>query len=215
MPTPMVQLRGVSVTIPTFKNAATLDIRRAMMRAVLGSALTQSASGMVMVKALDSINLQVNQGQRLGLIGHNGAGKSTLLKVIAGVLPISRGRLVRSGEARSFFNLGAGLDYNMSGRANIKAMALYFVQDIAQINQSIGEIVDFTELGIYIDLPVATYSAGMVARLIFAVATAFPSDILVLDEMLGAGDASFMNRSATVQFGWITEKFVLRGMQSP
>ncbi len=188
----MVELRNVSVTIPTFKNAATLDIRRTMMRAVLGSALAQSADGMVMVKALDSINLKVGKGQRLGLIGHNGAGKSTLLKVIAGVLPITRGRLVRTGEARSFFNLGAGLDQNMSGRANIKAMALYFVQDFALIKDRIEEIVEFTELGVYIDLPVATYSAGMVARLIFAVATAFPSEILVLDEMLGAGDAAFM-----------------------
>lgn len=192
MTTPMVQLRGVSVTIPTFKNAATLDIRRSMMRAVLGSALTKRADGMVMVKALDTISLKIEPGQRLGLVGHNGAGKSTLLKVIAGVLPITRGVLTRNGEARSFFNLGAGLDQNMSGRDNIKAMALYFVQDMALIKDRVDEIIDFTELGVYIDLPVATYSAGMVARLIFAVATAFPSEILVLDEMLGAGDASFM-----------------------
>lgn len=191
----MVELDDVSVAIPTFKNAATLDIRRTMMRAMLGSSLDSRGDGMIMVKALDGVTLKIRSGQRLGLIGHNGAGKSTLLKVVAGVLPITSGRFTRVGDARCFFNLGAGLDFNSTGRENITAMALYYVQDLALIRSRIEEIIEFTELGVYIDLPVATYSAGMTTRLIFAVATAFPSEVLVLDEMLSAGDASFMAKA--------------------
>jgi ABC-2 type transport system ATP-binding protein len=191
----MVELDDVSVTIPTFKNAATLDIRRTVMRAMLGSSLDSRGDGMIMVKALEGISLQISAGQRLGLIGHNGAGKTTLMKVVAGVLPITSGRFARVGDARCFFNLGAGLDFNSTGRENITAMALYYVQDLGLIRSRIDEIIAFTELGVYIDLPVATYSAGMTTRLIFAVATAFPSEVLVLDEMLSAGDAAFMAKA--------------------
>lgn len=187
-----IALKDVSLTIPTFKSSSELDMRQTILRAVLGGNVRRSKDGMLHVRALDRVNLTVRDGERVGLVGHNGAGKTTLLKVIAGVLPITSGNMFRRGDARSFFTYGAGLDYNCTGRQNITAMALYYTQDMKLIAREVDSIIAFTELEHYIDLPVATYSLGMVTRLMFAVATAFPSNIICLDELISAGDAAFM-----------------------
>lgn len=187
-----IELRDVSLTIPTFKSSSQLDMRQAILRAVLGGNVGRSKDGMLHVRALDHVNLRVCDGERVGLVGHNGAGKTTLLKVIAGVLPITSGHMFRRGDVRSFFTYGAGLDYNCTGRENITAMALYYTQDLKAIAREVESIIAFTELEHFIDLPVASYSLGMVTRLMFAVATAFPANIICLDELISAGDAAFM-----------------------
>jgi ABC-2 type transport system ATP-binding protein/lipopolysaccharide transport system ATP-binding protein len=192
---PMIEMRGVTVDIPTYGDMVANDLRRTIARSLVGGDLVRGDHNQVFVRATNNVRLDVPEGARLGVIGHNGAGKTTLLKVMAGLLPISQGRIVRRGTIHSFFNLGAGLDHGRSGRDNIRAMALYYTRNMREIRERLDEIIEFTELGHYIDLPVSTYSAGMQTRLIFAVATAFPGDVLILDEMIGAGDATFISKA--------------------
>lgn len=138
--------------------------------------------------------MEVNAGERVGLIGRNGAGKTTILRVIAGIIPTSEGTVEVDGQVRGFFNLGAGLDVTRSGLSNIESMSMFYTRDRGRIRDATPSIVEFAELGEFIHMPVYTYSAGMQARLMVAIATAYAGDILLFDEMLGAGDAKFIGK---------------------
>jgi lipopolysaccharide transport system ATP-binding protein len=146
--------------------------------------------------ALRGIDLTVKRGARLGIIGRNGAGKTTLLKLITGNLAPNEGSIEVTGGVQSLLDAGGGLHPEFTGRENIRAALTY--QGIAgtRIRQIEGEIVEFTELGDFIDRPFKTYSLGMQARLAFTVATSVNPEILVVDEMLGAGDAYFFGKSS-------------------
>ena len=149
----------------------------------------------VVVRALDDISFTLRNGDRLGLIGHNGAGKSTLLKVIAGVYTPDAGSIRIEGRVSPLFNSAPGLDPDDNGYENIKTCGMFLGMSTEEIDRKLLDIVDFCELGEYLDLPVRTYSTGMLARLGFAIATAIEPDILLLDEGLGAGDARFAARA--------------------
>jgi ABC-type polysaccharide/polyol phosphate transport system ATPase subunit len=149
----------------------------------------------VVVRALDDVSFTLRNGDRLGLIGHNGAGKSTLLKVIAGVYTPDAGSIHIEGRVSPLFNSAPGLDADDNGYENIKTCGMFLGMSSEEIDRKLLDIVDFCELGEYLDLPVRTYSTGMVARLGFAIATAIEPDILLLDEGLGAGDARFAARA--------------------
>ena len=149
----------------------------------------------IVVRALDDISFTLRNGDRLGLIGHNGAGKSTLLKVIAGVYTPDAGSIRIEGRVSPLFNSAPGLDPDDNGYENIKTCGMFLGMSSEEIDRKLLDIVDFCELGEYLDLPVRTYSTGMVARLGFAIATAIEPDILLLDEGLGAGDARFAARA--------------------
>jgi ABC-type polysaccharide/polyol phosphate transport system ATPase subunit len=149
----------------------------------------------VVVRALDDVSFTLRNGDRLGLIGHNGAGKSTLLKVIAGVYTPDAGSICIEGRVSPLFNSAPGLDADDNGYENIKTCGMFLGMSSEEIDRKLLDIVDFCELGEYLDLPVRTYSTGMVARLGFAIATAIEPDILLLDEGLGAGDARFAARA--------------------
>ena len=149
----------------------------------------------VVVRALDDVSFKLQNGDRLGLIGHNGAGKSTLLKVLAGVYTPDSGSVRIEGRVSPLFNVAPGLDPDDNGYENIKTCGMFLGMSPEEINRKLPDIVDFCELGEYLELPVRTYSAGMVARLGFAIATAIEPDILLLDEGLGAGDARFAARA--------------------
>jgi ABC-type polysaccharide/polyol phosphate transport system ATPase subunit len=151
----------------------------------------------VIVRALDGVSFTLRNGDRLGLIGHNGAGKSTLLKVLAGVYTPDSGSVRIDGRVSPLFNAAPGLDPDDNGYDNIKTCGMFLGMSSEEIDRKLPEIVDFCELGEYLDLPVRTYSTGMVARLGFAIATAIEPDILLLDEGLGAGDARFAARAET------------------
>ncbi len=131
----------------------------------------------------------------MGLLGHNGAGKSTLLKTIAGLYPISSGVLSVVGEIRSLFDLSLGFEPDATGRENILYRGLLLGMSPKFMRSKEEEIVDFAGLGEFIDYPIKTYSAGMQVRLAFAVSTAIGGDILLLDEVIGAGDANFMAKA--------------------
>lgn len=144
--------------------------------------------------ALRDVNITIKKGERVGLIGHNGAGKSTLLKTIIGNIQPTEGNIEINGNIQALLELGTGFHPEFTGRENIKASLAYQGLSLAEIAMAEAEIIDFTELGEYIDQPVRTYSAGMYSRLAFATATAVCPEVLIIDEVLGAGDAYFMGK---------------------
>jgi ABC-type polysaccharide/polyol phosphate transport system ATPase subunit len=151
----------------------------------------------VVVKALNGVSFTLRDGDRLGLIGGNGAGKSTLLKVLAGVYQPAAGRVLVSGKITSCFDLLPGLDMEDTGYENIVTGGLLLGMTREAIeSRIIPDIEEFSELGEYLALPVRTYSAGMMARLGFALATAVDPGILLVDEGIGAGDARFAERAS-------------------
>lgn len=157
----------------------------------------RTASQHVVVTALSDINLHVKQGDRIGLIGHNGAGKSTLLRVLSGIYHPTRGKATITGRVSPIFDVSLGFDPDATGAENIAMLGLINGMSIAEIDAATPEIADFTGLGEYLHLPARIYSAGMLTRLQFAVATATQRrpDILIVDEGIGAGDAAFMEKA--------------------
>ncbi|MDR1620290.1 MAG: ABC transporter ATP-binding protein, partial [Clostridiales bacterium] len=144
--------------------------------------------------ALRNVNLTIGRGERVALIGRNGAGKSTLLKLICGRIYQTEGSFTVNGKIQALMQLGTGFHKDYTGRQNIKASLLYndlTEREIAEIEE---EIIEFSELGEFIDQPIKTYSQGMLARLGFSTATAVKPEILMIDEVLGAGDAYFTTK---------------------
>ncbi len=145
-------------------------------------------------KALNNIDLQVNQGEILGIIGRNGAGKSTLLKVIARVLIPTEGRVRLRGMVSPLLELGAGFHPELTGRENIFLNGTLLGHSHRELESRLPEITEFAELGAFIDSPLRTYSSGMIARLGFSVATTWRPEILILDEVLSVGDEAFRHK---------------------
>jgi lipopolysaccharide transport system ATP-binding protein len=160
----------------------------------VGSALLETSGGMV-VRALNNLSFELSKGDRLALIGRNGAGKSTLLMALAGIYKPASGNIETRGKIEAMFNIRLGFREEATGRRNIVLRGLMRGLHPKQIEEAIPEIIEFSELGDFIDLPLGTYSSGMAARLAFATATAFRPDILLLDEWIGAGDARFQARA--------------------
>ncbi len=144
------------------------------------------------VHALKNLNLTINDGERVGIIGSNGAGKSTLLKLIAGIYPPITGSIDVNGDIQSLFDLSLGFDGYGTGRENIYYRSYMLGHSPKTVQEKLDSIIEFADLGEFIDYPIRTYSAGMQMRLAFAVSTTLKGDILLLDEAIGAGDASFM-----------------------
>ena len=144
------------------------------------------------IHALKNISLDIQEGERVGLLGHNGAGKSTFLKAVAQLYPLSSGILNVSGDVRSLFDLSMGFEPDATGRENILYRGLLLGLSPSYMREIEAEIVEFAGLGEFINYPIKSYSAGMQVRLAFAISTSVGGDILLLDEVLGAGDASFM-----------------------
>jgi len=142
--------------------------------------------------AVRDLSLTVQKGESVGVVGRNGAGKSTLLKMVAGVLPPTAGRCQVQGSVAPILALGTGFDHELTGRENVYLNALLLGRRRREIDERYQEIVDFAELGAFIDSPLRTYSSGMVARLGFAIATGWR--LLILDEVMGVGDSAFTGK---------------------
>ncbi len=147
------------------------------------------------IHALKDVSLNIQQGEKVGLLGHNGAGKSTFLKTIAGLYPISGGKLHIQGQVRSLFDLSLGFEPEATGRENILYRGLLLGLSPKFIGEKEEEIIKFADIGAFIDYPIKTYSAGMQVRLAFSISTSVGGDILLLDEVIGAGDANFMAKA--------------------
>ena len=145
--------------------------------------------------ALRDVSFRIVQGESLGVVGPNGAGKSTLLQVLAGILTPSEGIVEVDGHVSSLLTLGVGFDEELSGVENIRLAGAFMGIDHAVVEERLPSIVEYAEIGQFIDAPIKTYSAGMRARLGFAIATSVEPDILLLDEVLATGDAAFREKS--------------------
>jgi ABC-2 type transport system ATP-binding protein/lipopolysaccharide transport system ATP-binding protein len=190
----VVRLRGVSVEFPIYSGGSR-SLKKLVLSTTTQGNLARDARDRVSVQALADIDLDVGHGDRLALIGMNGAGKSTLLKVLAGIYEPTSGRIHAEGRVSALLTASVGLNPEATGRENIVMRGMYLDIHPRAMRDHVDEIADFTELGYYIDMPVRTYSAGMIIRLCFAVATAFPPEILLMDEWILAGDSVFLQKA--------------------
>ena len=157
--------------------------------------ISKNALEVADIHALKNISVEINEGERIGLLGHNGSGKSTFLKTVAGLYPISSGKVKTHGKVRALFDLSLGFEPEATGRENILYRGLLLGLKPKFVRKKEKEIIEFADLGKFIDYPIKIYSAGMQVRLAFAISTAVGGDILLLDEVIGAGDANFMEKA--------------------
>ncbi len=145
--------------------------------------------------ALKNINIEINSGEVVGILGLNGAGKSTLLKVISGIIKPTKGKVVLNGSMAPLIELGAGFDIELTGKENIFLNGSLLGFSRKELEEKMESIVEFSELGEFIDVPLKNYSSGMYARLGFSIATIYNPDILIIDEVLSVGDFRFQEKS--------------------
>lgn len=181
------------VDFPIF-DARTRSLKQTFLGAA-GGVIGRNTSNVVVVEALKNINLHLREGDRVGLVGHNGSGKSTLLRLLSGIYEPTRGSAVVNGRVAPVFDLGVGMDPEVSGYENIIVRGLFLGQTREQMEGKMEEIAEFSELGEYLHMPLRTYSTGMRVRLALGVVTSIDPEILLLDEGIGAVDASFMRKA--------------------
>lgn len=148
-----------------------------------------------LASAVDGVSLELKPGAQVGLVGHNGSGKTTLLRVLSGALEPTRGSVTIQGRIASMMSTTFGFDMSQTGRENMLRRGMMMRMTRSEISDATDDILEFAELGAYIDLPMSTYSAGMRTRLGFAITTSFAADIIIMDEWLGAGDKRFSERA--------------------
>ena len=203
-----VEISDVSVSFPVY-GASARSLKKKMLAFGTGGRVGRDANDHVIVQALDGVSLSLTRGDRLALLGRNGAGKSTLLRVIAGIFEPTSGMAKVSGRVAALLGGSSGMDPDNTGREAIMLHGLYLGLSRAEIKKQTDEIIEFTELGSFIDLPLRTYSTGMRARLAFGIATAVIPDILLLDEGIGAGDAGFLQKANQRLSGFIQKAGIL------
>ena len=187
-----IRIKDLSLHLPIFDADSRL-LRQVVFRRRTGGNI--SLDNKVVVRALENISLTIEEGDRVGIVGHNGAGKSTLLRVLAGVYEPTAGSIEVEGKISALLSPGLGMAMEDSGFENIVNIGVMLGLTMKEILSRKDEIAEFTELGQYLALPIRTYSSGMMLRLAFAVVTIINPDILLLDEGLGAGDARFAKRA--------------------
>jgi lipopolysaccharide transport system ATP-binding protein len=196
--------RDVSVEFPIYENSHR-SLKKAVFNLSTGGKIGQDAKHHSVVRALDGLNFDFQEGARVGLIGHNGSGKSTLLRVLSGVYAPVHGDLRIQGKVASILDVSMGLDPDATGFENIYLRGILDGLKPATIRSKTDDIADFTDLGDFLNLPVRTYSSGMVLRLAFAISTSIDADILIMDEWLNVGDAEFSAKAA-VRLGSLVDK---------
>lgn len=183
------------VDFPIF-DAKTRSFKNSVIGAA-GGVIGSNNSRTVVVEALRDINLHLEHGARVGLVGHNGAGKSTLLRLLSGIYEPTRGACRVQGRVAPVFDLGVGMDPEISGYENILIRGMFLGMSRKEMLAKTDEIAEFSELGDYLEMPLRTYSTGMRVRLALGVVTSIDPEILILDEGIGAVDAEFMKKART------------------
>lgn len=189
-----IKLTNVSVEIPVF-NSQGRSLKKTLMGMATGGKIGLTESGRTVVTSLSNINLEIQDKERIGLLGHNGAGKSTLLRVLGGVYTPSSGEAFIKGKVGSLIDISLGIDSEATGLENIFLRGALLGIPKKYIERELEKIIEFSELGEFINMPVRTYSTGMHMRLAFAVSTMIRPDILLMDEWLSVGDQNFQNKA--------------------
>ncbi|WP_043692473.1 ABC transporter ATP-binding protein [Luteibacter sp. 9133] len=189
-----IELNGVCLDLPVY-GVQGRSLKRQVMRLGRRNTIEADTGGVVVVRALSDLTLRLQTGDRIGLIGHNGAGKSTLLRLMSGIYAPTRGSIARDGKVVPLLDISMGMDDNSTGYQNIRLRGLLLGMTDSEIKSKQQQIAEFCELGEYLDLPIRTYSSGMRVRLAFAISTAVDAEILLLDEVMGVGDATFMHKA--------------------
>ncbi len=192
-PRPHIETRDAWVEFPIF-DAKTRSLKKTFLGRA-GGAIGRNTSNVVVIEALRNITMSLELGDRVGLVGHNGAGKSTLLRLLSGIYEPTRGSATVTGRVAPVFDLGVGMDPEISGFENIVIRGMFLGQTRKQMLDKVDEIADFTELGEYLSMPLRTYSTGMRVRLAMGVVTSIDPEILLLDEGIGAVDAEFLKKA--------------------
>ena len=190
-----ISLKQASVVLPIF-NSSSRSLTNSLVSAATGGVLTAQRGGHISIEALKNLNLEISAGDRLGIMGHNGSGKSTLLRLLSGIYEPSSGKIERSGSIASLVDISLGINAESTGRENIFLRGKLMGLSKKEIDEKIDEIIEFSELGDYINLPVRIYSSGMLLRLAFSVSTSITADILIMDEWLSVGDGAFAERAS-------------------
>jgi ABC-type polysaccharide/polyol phosphate transport system ATPase subunit len=191
---PVIELSGVTVAFPIYHGGSRSLKKNLLFRSSAGR-IGRDANQRVTIEALRDISFSLTSGDRVALIGSNGAGKTTLLRVMAGIYEPSAGQVAIRGRISPMFDIGLGIDSELSGHDNIHIRGRVLGMSNQEIRERLPDIAEFTELGDYLEMPVRIYSAGMLVRLTFAIATCFKPEILLMDEWIVAGDAQFIEKA--------------------
>lgn len=188
-------LNNVYVDFPIYSSKS-----RGLLNSIIGYGTAENRRIRAMgeglsVRGLSAISLKISEGDRVGLIGRNGAGKTTLLRVLSGIYEPTEGDISLSGGVSSLTDIMLGMDSDSTGYENILKRSMFLGIPRSALKELVSDIEKFTELGEYLNLPVRTYSTGMLLRLAFAISTAIRPDILIMDEMIGAGDQHFRDKA--------------------
>jgi len=189
-----ISIENLTVEFAIF-GANARSLKNKILSQATGGRIMAGARDIITVRAIDHMNLEINDGDRIGLVGHNGSGKTTLLRVLAGIYKPNGGAITIEGRVGALLDTHAGMDPESTGIENIYLRGYMLGMTRREIAAKLDEIAAFTELGEFLELPMRTYSAGMSARLAFAVSTAMHHDILLVDEGLGAGDPEFQKKA--------------------
>lgn len=189
-----ITLTSVSIDFPIY-GISTRSLKKQLLRFSTGGKLSKSENEIVTIRALDNLSLTIEHGDRVGLIGHNGAGKSTLLRVLSRIYEPTIGDINIDGKVTALLDVMLGMDAESTGYENIVLRGILYGLKYQDIIRKQAEIAEFTELGDYLSMPVRTYSSGMQVRLAFGMATSMMPEILILDEVIGAGDAAFIDKA--------------------
>ena len=190
----VIDFKNASVDFPIY-NAGGRSLKKRLMQVATGGQISADGQGRVIVRALEDLSFEFSEGECVGLVGHNGAGKSTLLRVLSGVYSPTEGEVSIRGAVGSLIDISLGIDQEATGRENIYIRGALLGLSRRKIEAELDNIIDFAELGDFIDMPVRTYSSGMHLRLAFSVSTIVRPDILIMDEWLSVGDEGFKQKA--------------------
>lgn len=190
-----IKARDVTLDFPVY-NSNTRSMKNLVVSATTGGRLGRSKDNKTFVRSLDALNFDIGAGERVGLLGHNGSGKTTLLRALSGVYVPTQGSLEVSGRVVSLLDISLGMDVDATGYENMTMRGIMMGMSPSEIRAKREEIAEFTELGDYLNMPIRSYSSGMLLRLAFTVSTSIKADVVLMDEWLSVGDAHFQEKAA-------------------
>ncbi|BEI38387.1 ABC transporter ATP-binding protein [Polynucleobacter sp. HIN8] len=188
-------LKNVSVDFPVFSSKSRSFKQRLLSLSTGGRIIGDTST--TVIRALSELNLNIIDGERVALVGHNGCGKTTLLRVLSGIYTPSSGSYHANGRISTLIDITLGMDFELTGLDNIHLRATLMGLTVTETKSHLSEIIEFSELGGFINFPMRTYSSGMQMRLAFAVSTVLQPEVLLMDEWLSVGDASFVSKAET------------------